>query len=107
MTVNVALGIGSPLWVVIVAPWCHGALLPRELSCRLGVMVRENAAVIEESQRRFSFFSGFGSITSGSRCRLGYASWDGGGIEVNRELVILLFIPQCQDHRDGRAAVGS
>jgi hypothetical protein len=57
-------------------------------------MVRENAALIEESQMRFSFFSGFGSIASGSTCRFEYSSWNGGGIEVNRELVTLLFIPQ-------------
>jgi hypothetical protein len=24
MTVNVALGIGSPLWIAIVAPWTAG-----------------------------------------------------------------------------------
>ncbi|MGB6324346.1 MAG: hypothetical protein WBG11_00845, partial [Methylocella sp.] len=58
------------------------------------LMVRENAAAIEESQTRFSFFPGFGPIVSGSSGRLEYASWDGGGIEVNRELVALLFIPQ-------------
>jgi hypothetical protein len=46
MTVNVAFGIGSPLWIAIVAP-----------KYRQGLMVRENAAVFQESQRRFlSFF---------------------------------------------------
>src|ERR1700720_267529 len=88
MTVNVALGIGSPLWIVIVAPKYHQ-----------GFMLRENAAVIEESQILVRSRAGPG--------RLENASWDGGGIEVNRELVTLLFIPQRQDHRDGCADVGS
>ena len=59
------------------------------------------------SKAGFVFIPGFGSIASGSRCRLENASWDGDGIEVDRELVTLLFIFQGQGHRDGRAAVRS
>jgi hypothetical protein len=57
MTVNVASGIGSQLWIAIVAP-CTGRRIGRELSCRQGFIVRKNAAVIEKSRTWFSFISG-------------------------------------------------
>jgi hypothetical protein len=71
MTVNAALGIESPLWIAIVAPYTTGVLLGAGIILPSRLIVRENAALIEKSQRfGFRFFRALVRSQSGRRVSL-------------------------------------